>query len=314
VIYPTCNFLLKAVDDVSKTILQKTASGDPLSLIRLGDGEGLLLSVSPESPESDFSYLTKHLGSAGMDPDFVAGLRERMIEAIYHADFLGVRNDIVGVEFDSGNFSLPAPEFLQVFRQQFKLREIEKTLDYHAARRIGSLHSCLSRLNLRENMQFCSAWIHYDFHRSGKIFEILERQERVGLISCRSELPDLMKKLLGVEVKYLEIPDMYRDLPKSGIPEDYIPAFEHLFSQNLVDQPGMLYLVGGGLYGKLYCQLIRSQGGIAIDLGSLFDAWLGIPSRRLVYRSMFGSAVHEKNVPTQLLLSAENCALLHFKD
>jgi hypothetical protein len=27
-----------------------------------------------------------------------------------------------------------------------------------------------------------------------------------------------------------------------------------------IDFPGMLYLVGGGLYGKLYCQLIKSQG------------------------------------------------------
>ena len=70
--------------------------------------------------------------------------------------------------------------------------------------------------------------------------------------------------------------------------------------------PGMLYLVGGGLYGKLYCQLIRSQGGVALDLGSLFDAWLGIPSRPNVYRSMFYGDSTTNSVPSGLILTEEN--------
>ena len=36
---------------------------------------------------------------------------------------------------------------------------------------------------------------------------------------------------------------------------------------------GKLFLVGAGLLGKHYCHTIKSQGGCAIDIGSVFDAW-----------------------------------------
>lgn len=60
----------------------------------------------------------------------------------------------------------------------------------------------------------------------------------------------------------------------------------------------MLYLVVGGLYGNLYCQLIKAQGGLALDLGSLFDAWLEIPSRPTVYRALYDT----NTVPNSLCL------------
>ena len=80
--------------------------------------------------------------------------------------------------------------------------------------------------------------------------------------------------------------------------------------KQLVEFPGMLYLVGGGLYGKLYCQLIRSQGGVALDLGSLFDAWLGLPTRPAVFSSLFNRSDDEPGVPSRLLLTQENIEYL----
>jgi len=100
---------------------------------------------------------------------------------------------------------------------------------------------------------------------------------------------------------------MFRDIPRGNDVPNYVEQLENILSQKqLVEFPGMLYLVGGGLYGKLYCQLIKSQGGIALDLGSLFDAWLGIPSRPTVYRAMYNIKEGEKEVPSTLLLTARN--------
>jgi hypothetical protein len=42
---------------------------------------------------------------------------------------------------------------------------------------------------------------------------------------------------------------------------------------------GELFLVAGGLLGKIYCDRIKRSGGVAIDIGSLIDAWLGAPTR-----------------------------------
>ena len=303
--YPNCNFPLTDLSNISSSISLKTQNNEPLSLIRLGDGEGLLLSMSPESPETDFRYLTRHLGRAGMDVALVLNLRDQLLKAVQGGDVIGVRNDILDVRFVSENFFRPDLDFLTEFKKCFKLRDVEKNLDFHASRRIALLHKCLADIDFREDVQFCSAWIHYEFQSSGAVFELLQEESSIGLISCRSELPDLLADAFNFDVSYIEIPDMYCDVlnPMSSI--EYISQLEHVLSQQLVERPGMIFLVGGGLYGKLYCDLVKRQGGIALDLGSLFDAWLGIPSRRLVYQSMFGTETTDSVVPSQLRFTAQ---------
>ena len=62
---------------------------------------------------------------------------------------------------------------------------------------------------------------------------------------------------------------------------------------------GAIFIVKGA------SQLI-GQGGVALDLGSLFDAWLGVPSRPAVYRSMFNMDANATEVPSRLLLTTKN--------
>lgn len=304
--YLTCNFPLKSVREVANLISCKLQNGEPCSLIRLGDGEGLLLSISGQSTVADFKYLEGHLGSKGVDLKYLLHLKSRLIQSIKGADILGVRDDIVDVRFDPETFRSPNAVFLEKFRKCFRLRKVEKSLDYQGSRRIAFLHKCLGNLNLQDDSQFCSAWVHYAFHNSGELFRILGQQERIGLISCRTHLPEMLKSLFGFSVKACVIPDMFRDISPEKTPADYIERLENVFSQQLVEFPGMLFLIGGGLYGKLYCQLIRSQGGIALDLGSLFDAWVGIPSRPAVYKSMFDRTTNETGAPSNLLLTTDN--------
>ena len=309
--YPACNFSLKNVHKISSLISRRQRDGDPFSLTRLGDGEGLLLSISDQSTEADFKYLTKHFGANGVGLDYLLDLKNRLIQSIKGADIIGVRDDIVNVRFEPGNFSLTHDEFLKSFRNCFRLRKVEKNLDFHGSRRIAFLHQNLSNLDFNDDIQFCSAWFHYDYHNSGEIFKLLRQQKKIGLISCRHRLPGLLEKLFNISVRFHEIPGMFRDIPLENNVPDYIEQLESVLSQKqLVEFPGMLYLVGGGLYGKLYCQLIKSQGGIALDLGSLFDAWLGIPSRPTVYRAMFDADSGEKDVPSELLLTIENIEYL----
>jgi len=290
--HPACDFTLQDVHEVSDWISDSLESARPFSLIRVGDGEGLLLSMSHRSPGMDFEYLARHLGPNGLEPDIVINLKNRLIESILDADVIGVRDDIVNVDFESAHFELGQLEFLDNFRKNFRLREAEKSLGYHGAR--------------RDNSRFCSAWFHYDYHASGAVFRILSEQKRIGFISCRSRLPGMLEEMFGVSVAYYPIPDFFQDLPANHEVADYLERFEHVLRQKLVESPGMLFLVGGGLYGKLFCGLIKSQGGVALDLGSLFDAWLGIPSRPTVFRSRFNTDPDAKTVPPGLLLTPEN--------
>lgn len=303
---PNCDFSLKSVYEISVLISKTLNATSPFSLIRLGDGEGLLLSISEQSPEVDFKYLCKHLGPDNVNLEALLHLKQRLIESVRGADTIGVRDDIVNVAFEPDDLSLPHGRFLEKFKGHFHLREVEKTIDYAGARRLALLHKNLGNLELREDTRFCSAWFHYDYHISGELFKVLFQQERVGLISCRSRLPALLEDMFGVSVEFYEIPDMYQNLSSDKVYPGYVEKLEGLLNQKLVDAPGLLFLVGGGLYGKLYCELIKSQGGIALDLGSLLDAWLGISSRPAVYRSKFNMEASEAGVPSDLILTAEN--------
>jgi hypothetical protein len=112
--------------------------------------------------------------------------------------------------------------------------------------------------------------------------------------------------MFGLSIKFLEIPDIFRKISPDKVVQNYREQLEDVLNRQLVEFPGMLYLVGGGLYGKLHCQLIKSQGGIALDIGSLVDAWLGIPSRPAVYKSIFDLKDTEAGVPSRLLLTTDN--------
>ena len=51
--------------------------------------------------------------------------------------------------------------------------------------------------------------------------------------------------------------------------------------KNNIDVPyqGAIFLVGAGVLGKIYCDVIKEKGGIAIDIGAIFDAWANVKSR-----------------------------------
>ena len=209
---PVCGFKLQSVREISRAISGKVERHEPFSLVRLGDGEGLLLSISDQSTLADLKYLEAHLGNKGVSLAGLLSLKYRLIEAIQDADVIGVRDDIIDVTFNPDNFSLPHADFLDHFRRSFKLREVEKSLGYHGSRRIAFLHNRLGDLELAKDSRFCSAWFHYEFHISGEFFKILQRQERIGLISCRHRLPGLLEGLFDISVRFTDIPDMYRDI------------------------------------------------------------------------------------------------------
>lgn len=50
-----------------------------------------------------------------------------------------------------------------------------------------------------------------------------------------------------------------------------------------VPKRGAVFLVAAGLLGKVYCHRIHRLGGIAIDVGSVVDAWMGFGTRPGLY-------------------------------
>ena len=68
--------------------------------------------------------------------------------------------------------------------------------------------------------------------------------------------------------------------------EDKEPLFDTvdtLIDTLTIPRRGAVFLVAGGLLGKIYCDRIRELGGIALDIGALADAWMGHNTRGRVF-------------------------------
>ena len=46
-----------------------------------------------------------------------------------------------------------------------------------------------------------------------------------------------------------------------------------------VNLEGALVLVGAGIFGKIYCDVARNHGAVALDIGSAFDLMVGLMTR-----------------------------------
>ena len=42
---------------------------------------------------------------------------------------------------------------------------------------------------------------------------------------------------------------------------------------------GKVVLVAGEVFGKIYCNAVKNAGGVAIDIGSMLDSWMGFKTR-----------------------------------
>jgi len=125
----------------------------------------------------------------------------------------------------------------------------------------------------------CSANIHRDLQLSGYLDLLLRGRRRLGIISCRP--------LQALIAEKFEIPDVFQIL----IPEEvarsknfsgtshYPDRFTQIQDEIKIPVPGTIFLVAGGVLAKIYCAWIKEKGGIAIDIGSIVDGWVGLATR-----------------------------------
>lgn len=225
-------------------ILEIIKRPEPISIIRLGDGEMGVLN-GYRDPANYTRILVRQLG---VSPSFLdAGrIRENLIEAINGADVLGLP---FGKEKHGGywaNWQKLLDEFAPVWREKKQ------------------------------------TYIDINNHFLDKSYfdEILQGIETLNYIGCRP-LDYEFERRYGIKnVKsYIIAPEMaftsgYEG--KTHFPKQYdeINGWLH---ENRFD--GQLCLVAAGFTGKIYCNWFRDAGGRAFDVGNVMDLWAGKATR-----------------------------------
>ena len=241
----------------------------PFSLIRFGDGEGRVLGFDSIMRYEEMSYqlILYHFGAKALvgsrdlfGPAHYRGLlgflRDRLLDAARSADIVGI----------------PSP------------REISDDPNRsRGALGFACATLCLAReMDRRDPATIYSTFVNHAMNEKGILSRLLEGEDEIGLIS-HTDASSLLTKHFGIgSVKHYQIPGhaSFSTIEKPHFPN----AMMELITTIKVPTPGYIYFVAAGLLGKLYCDIIKQRGGIAIDLGGVFDGWTGIGRAELVRR------------------------------
>lgn len=220
----------------------------PFSFIRLNHCENRILGYDFTFPkdEVDITYSIQFGNSLStQDTSYISS---RMKEAVKNATVIGAPKDTP--------------------LSSSKLNFLEFTTKVH-----------LLNLSLLQNQFFTNVNIHYDLGQNRKFKEILQSAEKIVAITCRDI--SLLEKNIGKPIHKIDVPAEHRFKGNENITSPHYPDF-FIDIENEIDEivsPGVIVLVGAGILGKIYCDTILKNGGIAIDVGSLMDAIENIPTR-----------------------------------
>jgi len=232
--------------DVAALIKQHQADSKPMSIIRLGDGESAVIGYPDFTPASEFEhFLRVFFGTNALTKEqkskFVCFVRE----AVRAADIIGV----------TGGAEVTKFTVVRNFLAHYQL---------------AAMSTHITQLALHRSLQ-----------EHGLYDELLRNQDVVGLITCR-DVGQLLKRTFNIrEVITYKVPEeVAHARDKSNVARHFPDRFEEIRETLAVPQPGMLFLIGAGPLGKVYCQWVKQRGGIGLDVGSMFDAWAGLATRR----------------------------------
>ena len=300
-VFPTCDFPLLDRSEAIDLVRSAVGRREPFSLVRLGDGEAVVLSYGARLSLEDLAYLHGHWGSYGVTLGSIAEVSQDLHKAIRNADLVGVRDDILNVDMKPDLLDRPGSEVRDFVASSFRMRDDErKSLSASGARRLALLHQVLSHIEWSSWQRFCSAWIHWDLLTTGALEAILKTVSTVGLVTARPELEYMVTHRFEVKTTTITVPDKFIEAPESDAGR-HVPDRYHTIREDLTFPEGTVVLVGAGIPGKVYCNWLKESGCIAIDVGSVFDAWVGKASRPLVLQSRFGVAGGNR-VPLDLQL------------
>ena len=219
-----------------------SARRSSLSAIRLGDGEGALIGYPSYTSRRDVNrFLRIWLRTDQVPTQTLVEFINELRDAIRQADIVG----------------LP--------------RQAQTQLSL----RWAAVHKSIVAGRLDTGWEATDAAAHRLLQHALLYRPLLQGRDFIGLITPR-HVADRLVKLFSVDhVSWYGIRgqgDEPGNIRIAHFPEGYRRMRDCLH----VPYRGALFLVGAGPFGKVYCHWIKQRGGVALDIGSMFDSWGGV--------------------------------------
>lgn len=247
-------------------IISRVDSKEPLSLIRLGDGEAYLFDPPNllESPSGAFDEDNRvreiHWWGAHPSDEVRQRIKLQCLAAINAADILGI------------------PSIYRVIRDWGKSGAAIGT---DRARRglTVVLQAVLTQLSDNRRL-FTEERIHQILFSREFLRDLASAADRILVVSCW-EKDDLNVDFLS-EAEFINIP-AHAKLKEEGRFEEQAPLFEtfedHVLRVRELSAPGTIVLIGAGLIGKIFAHIASEKGAVALDVGATMDYLAGRKTR-----------------------------------
>ncbi len=114
--------------------------------------------------------------------------------------------------------------------------------------------------------------------RKGGFNEILKGLPFLGIV-YHTDVGDALRKTFDIRrTSFFKIPShhSFKVGDGEGGVSHFPEAYRDMVKSITVPSQGSVFLVGAGYLGKVYCDVIKARGGIALDVGSVLDEWTGL--------------------------------------
>jgi hypothetical protein len=238
--------------DAAALVRSHILAAKPFSLIRLGDGEGHLMGFPDLVSREGLDFFLKiWFGDDAIDDSDLRFLSEALRASVCTADIVGL------------------PRSQQTRRNSY--RTVDRAIERHGL--------------LAPGQHITDAGIHHYFQLGNYYERMLSGVEQCTVIGPRRVAARLQAAFNIRQVdEFLLQGERFQpgdiELPPGEVSTRHFPD-QYFELERLLKKPqaGRVFLIGAGPLGKIYAQWARQAGGVAIDVGSMMDAWGGVASR-----------------------------------
>ena len=239
----TLSLLEVSLQDFAEQILDAIKAQRATSFMRFNDGEAKFVGTNEFYPSSQIvQIIRRQFGDNGLTDADLESLKKKAAAAVRNATVIG----------------LPPTDWPQEFS--------------HARNVVSGL--------IEDRPLHVT---HVDFHQHLFASGFFERMFAIGrpisLVTCR-DVSGFLSDTYNAQIsRVYAVPEQADGSVRGDIRPHYPVYCDWLADVVQANASDHLFLVGAGICGKIYCEAIRRGGGIAIDVGSIFDLWAGRFSR-----------------------------------
>lgn len=252
-------------DEAYADIMYHICNKLPFSMVRLGDGEMLLLKkdelISKHGNRWENAHRKYILRQVGYDiPENIkTEIIKNIKDTIFYSDLIGIDDGIKHKYFNPDSIIL------------------ENQREYIEGMFINANKDC-------NKFKYCSMMLHMHLLESMLLYKIISELTDIVIISPRNVVSKLKSKFTNLKnVEYYYTPGEFKfeikDASKPNNKFKYTVYTEILKKIHERDRKGEVCLYGAGFIGKGFGYNFKKAGGIALDIGSVFDLWVGKKTR-----------------------------------